>query len=74
MSAWKLTTDWGFSVIDAPRVPLKVDELDEDSVVIGEGISFPVILLKFGALGLLSRLVFLVINFFFPSSSCSLIQ
>lgn len=38
---------------EAPRVPLKVEELDEDNVVMGVGMSFPVICERLGALGLL---------------------
>jgi hypothetical protein len=48
-----LPTVWGSSPIEAPRLPLKVEVLDEESVVIGEGMSLWVILERFGALGLL---------------------
>lgn len=64
-NAWKFTIDWGISFDTEPIVPLKLEEDDEDRVVIGEGISF-VILVKRGALGLLYRLAFLFNNFFFP--------
>ena len=52
LSALKLPTVWGSSPIDAPRVPLNVEELDEESVVMGEGMSLPVILDRLGAFGL----------------------
>lgn len=47
-------------------VPLKLEELEDDKVVMGEGMSFPVILERLGALGLVYRLVFLLSNFFLP--------
>ena len=53
MRAWKLTTDWGFSVMEDPRVPLKVEELEDDKVVMGVGMSLPVMCERLGALGLL---------------------
>jgi hypothetical protein len=53
LRALKLPTVWGSSPIEAPRLPLNVEVLDEESVVIGEGMSLWVILERFGALGLL---------------------
>ena len=48
---------------------LKLEELEEERVVMGEGMSFPVTLDRKGALGLVSTVCFLEMGFFFPSSS-----
>lgn len=60
--------DFGFTSVefDIP-VALKLDEEDDDKVVMGVGINL-VMFDNIGALGLLYRLAFLLSSFFFPSS------
>ncbi len=53
------------SLETTPKVPLKLEEDDDDRVVIGDGINFEKCC-KGGALGLLYRLVFLLVAFFLP--------